>query len=87
MALLIQEGGKTIPDALGEVREAADFCRYYAAARARRFRADRIAGPGGRAQLYASRPGAAFSSASARGIFRWRFSSDRFAALWFPAMP
>jgi RHH-type proline utilization regulon transcriptional repressor/proline dehydrogenase/delta 1-pyrroline-5-carboxylate dehydrogenase len=22
--------GKTLPDALGEVREAADFCRYYA---------------------------------------------------------
>lgn len=31
MALLIREGGKTIPDALGEVREAIDFCRYYAA--------------------------------------------------------
>ncbi|MDE1900804.1 MAG: L-glutamate gamma-semialdehyde dehydrogenase [Alphaproteobacteria bacterium] len=30
MALMIQEGGKCIPDALGEVREAADFCRYYA---------------------------------------------------------
>jgi RHH-type proline utilization regulon transcriptional repressor/proline dehydrogenase/delta 1-pyrroline-5-carboxylate dehydrogenase len=30
MALLIEEGKKTIPDALGEVREAVDFCRYYA---------------------------------------------------------
>jgi RHH-type proline utilization regulon transcriptional repressor/proline dehydrogenase/delta 1-pyrroline-5-carboxylate dehydrogenase len=30
MSLLIYEGGKTIPDALSEVREAADFCRYYA---------------------------------------------------------
>ncbi|MDR3449243.1 MAG: L-glutamate gamma-semialdehyde dehydrogenase [Alphaproteobacteria bacterium] len=30
MALMIHEGGKTIPDALGEVREAVDFCRYYA---------------------------------------------------------
>jgi RHH-type proline utilization regulon transcriptional repressor/proline dehydrogenase/delta 1-pyrroline-5-carboxylate dehydrogenase len=30
MALLIREGGKCIPDALGEVREAVDFCRYYA---------------------------------------------------------
>ena len=28
--LLIREGGKTIPDAIGEVREAVDFCRYYA---------------------------------------------------------
>jgi len=31
MALLVYEGGKTLPDALSEVREAADFCRYYAA--------------------------------------------------------
>ncbi|MGI4949918.1 MAG: bifunctional proline dehydrogenase/L-glutamate gamma-semialdehyde dehydrogenase PutA [Janthinobacterium lividum] len=30
MAICVQEAGKTIPDALGEVREAADFCRYYA---------------------------------------------------------
>ncbi len=30
MAILVHEGGKTIPDALGEVREAVDFCRYYA---------------------------------------------------------
>jgi RHH-type proline utilization regulon transcriptional repressor/proline dehydrogenase/delta 1-pyrroline-5-carboxylate dehydrogenase len=30
MSLLIHEAGKTIPDALGEVREAADYCRYYA---------------------------------------------------------
>ena len=31
MALLQHEGGKTLDDALSEVREAADFCRYYAA--------------------------------------------------------
>ncbi|WP_425228511.1 L-glutamate gamma-semialdehyde dehydrogenase [Sphingomonas sp.] len=30
MALCVQEAFKTIPDAIGEVREAADFCRYYA---------------------------------------------------------
>lgn len=30
MALLVHEAGKTIPDALGECREAEDFCRYYA---------------------------------------------------------
>jgi RHH-type proline utilization regulon transcriptional repressor/proline dehydrogenase/delta 1-pyrroline-5-carboxylate dehydrogenase len=30
LALLAREAGKTLPDALGEVREAADFCRYYA---------------------------------------------------------
>jgi RHH-type proline utilization regulon transcriptional repressor/proline dehydrogenase/delta 1-pyrroline-5-carboxylate dehydrogenase len=30
IALLQREGGKTLDDALSEVREAADFCRYYA---------------------------------------------------------
>ncbi len=31
MALCVREAGKTAPDAQAEVREAADFCRYYAA--------------------------------------------------------
>ena len=31
MRICVQEARKTIPDALGEVREAVDFCRYYAA--------------------------------------------------------
>ena len=30
MAICVQEAFKTIPDAIGEIREAADFCRYYA---------------------------------------------------------
>jgi RHH-type proline utilization regulon transcriptional repressor/proline dehydrogenase/delta 1-pyrroline-5-carboxylate dehydrogenase len=30
IALLQREGGKTLDDAVAEVREAADFCRYYA---------------------------------------------------------
>ncbi len=29
-ALACREAGKTLPDAVGEVREAVDFCRYYA---------------------------------------------------------
>jgi RHH-type proline utilization regulon transcriptional repressor/proline dehydrogenase/delta 1-pyrroline-5-carboxylate dehydrogenase len=28
--LLVREAGKTLPDAIAEVREAVDFCRYYA---------------------------------------------------------
>jgi RHH-type proline utilization regulon transcriptional repressor/proline dehydrogenase/delta 1-pyrroline-5-carboxylate dehydrogenase len=28
--LLVREAGKTFPDAIAEVREAVDFCRYYA---------------------------------------------------------
>ena len=31
LALLQNEGGKTLDDALAEVREAVDYCRYYAA--------------------------------------------------------
>ena len=31
MALLIKEGGKSVADALAEIREGVDFCRYYAA--------------------------------------------------------
>jgi RHH-type proline utilization regulon transcriptional repressor/proline dehydrogenase/delta 1-pyrroline-5-carboxylate dehydrogenase len=30
MALAVREGGKTLPSALGEVRETADYLRYYA---------------------------------------------------------
>jgi RHH-type transcriptional regulator, proline utilization regulon repressor / proline dehydrogenase / delta 1-pyrroline-5-carboxylate dehydrogenase len=31
LALCMREAGKNLPDAIAEVREAADFCRYYAA--------------------------------------------------------
>ncbi len=31
MALIVREAGRTLADALGEVREAVDFCCYYAA--------------------------------------------------------
>jgi len=37
VALLVQEAGKTLPDAIAEIREAADFCRYYAALARRLF--------------------------------------------------
>ncbi len=31
LAICVREAGKSIPDAIAEVREAVDFCRYYAA--------------------------------------------------------
>ena len=31
VSLLVREAGRTQPDAISEIREAADFCRYYAA--------------------------------------------------------
>jgi RHH-type proline utilization regulon transcriptional repressor/proline dehydrogenase/delta 1-pyrroline-5-carboxylate dehydrogenase len=45
IALLQREGGKTLDDALSEVREATDFCRYYAA-QGRRMFGDGEAMPG-----------------------------------------
>ena len=48
MAMCVREGGKTVPDALAEVREAADFCRYYAVLARRDFAApDVLIGPTG----------------------------------------
>ena len=44
-ALLVKEAGKTLPDAVAEVRETVDFCRYYAA-EARRLAAEPEALPG-----------------------------------------
>jgi RHH-type proline utilization regulon transcriptional repressor/proline dehydrogenase/delta 1-pyrroline-5-carboxylate dehydrogenase len=48
MALAVREAGKTLPNALGEVREAVDFLRYYASvARARFSTPDILPGPTG----------------------------------------
>jgi RHH-type proline utilization regulon transcriptional repressor/proline dehydrogenase/delta 1-pyrroline-5-carboxylate dehydrogenase len=48
MALIIREGGRTIPAALSEVREAVDYLRYYAArARAEVAAPEPLPGPTG----------------------------------------
>jgi RHH-type proline utilization regulon transcriptional repressor/proline dehydrogenase/delta 1-pyrroline-5-carboxylate dehydrogenase len=47
MALAVREAGKTLGDALGEVREAVDFCRYYAAQARRHGAPVRLPGPTG----------------------------------------
>ncbi len=47
MAICVQEAFKTIPDAIGEVREAADFCRYYAQQARMHLRAIELPGPTG----------------------------------------
>lgn len=47
MALSVREAGKTLADALGEVREAVDFCRYYAAEARRVCRPLALPGPTG----------------------------------------
>jgi RHH-type proline utilization regulon transcriptional repressor/proline dehydrogenase/delta 1-pyrroline-5-carboxylate dehydrogenase len=48
MALLALEAGKTVGDAVAEVREAVDFCRYYACLSEREFTAPKtLTGPVG----------------------------------------
>ena len=70
-ALATREAGKTLADAIAEVREAVDFLRYYA-----------DAGRGGRRP-----PRAASWSASARGTSRWRSSPARSPPASAPATP
>jgi RHH-type proline utilization regulon transcriptional repressor/proline dehydrogenase/delta 1-pyrroline-5-carboxylate dehydrogenase len=46
--LLVREAGKTIADAIAEVREAVDYCRYYALQSRKHFAApERLEGPTG----------------------------------------
>ncbi len=49
IALLQAEGGKSIDDAVAEVREAADYARYYAAQARRLLNAEPMPGPTGEA--------------------------------------
>jgi RHH-type proline utilization regulon transcriptional repressor/proline dehydrogenase/delta 1-pyrroline-5-carboxylate dehydrogenase len=48
VSLIVREGGRTYADAVSEVREAADFCRYYALQARRHFEKPlALAGPAG----------------------------------------
>jgi RHH-type transcriptional regulator, proline utilization regulon repressor / proline dehydrogenase / delta 1-pyrroline-5-carboxylate dehydrogenase len=47
ITLLQAEGGKTLDDAVAEVREAADLCRYYAVEARRRLVPESLPGPTG----------------------------------------
>ncbi len=68
IALLAREGGKTLSDGVAEVREAADFCRYYAAQARKIFVPLSLAGPAGESNMLSLHP---------RGIFAcispWNF--------------
>ncbi|MGZ8254999.1 MAG: bifunctional proline dehydrogenase/L-glutamate gamma-semialdehyde dehydrogenase PutA, partial [Burkholderiaceae bacterium] len=50
-ALIVREGGRTMPDAHLEVREAIDFCRYYAAIGRERMRPQSLPGPAGESNV------------------------------------
>jgi RHH-type proline utilization regulon transcriptional repressor/proline dehydrogenase/delta 1-pyrroline-5-carboxylate dehydrogenase len=47
VSLVVREGGRTYGDAVAEVREAADFCRYYALQARTGFSRQTLAGPAG----------------------------------------
>ena len=47
VALIVREGGRTYADAVSEVREAADFCRYYASQTKTAFVVQLLPGPAG----------------------------------------
>jgi len=73
--LLVREAGKTLPDAVAEVRETIDFCRYYAQQAREQFAAAiRLEGPTGEANEL---------SLQGRGVFAcispWNFPLAIFA--------
>ena len=88
MAVMVREAGKTLDNALGDVREAVDFLRYYASEARRLF-----AGAGRARRARPARPtrwrcgGAARSPASRPGTSRWRSSRARWRRRWRPATP
>jgi RHH-type transcriptional regulator, proline utilization regulon repressor / proline dehydrogenase / delta 1-pyrroline-5-carboxylate dehydrogenase len=60
LALLQTEGGKTLDDALSEVREATDYCRYYAAQALASLAPQAMPGPTGESNVLRYRGRGAF---------------------------
>ncbi len=48
----VKEAGKTIQDSIADIREAIDFCRYYAVEAQRIFEEKKLPGPTGEKNLY-----------------------------------
>jgi RHH-type transcriptional regulator, proline utilization regulon repressor / proline dehydrogenase / delta 1-pyrroline-5-carboxylate dehydrogenase len=65
IALLQREAGKTLDDAIAEIREAIDFCRYYAAQARNLFGKDEVLpGPTGESNILRLRPRGVFVAIS-----------------------
>lgn len=56
ITLLVYEGGRTILDAMSEVREAIDYCRYYAYQAQKIFKPQVLPGPTGESNLFTLHP-------------------------------
>ena len=81
IALLQSEGGKTIEDAVAEVREAADYARYYAAQARRLLQDEAMPGPPGRATR------CAIAGAAPCCISPWNFRSRSSAVRSWRRLP
>jgi RHH-type proline utilization regulon transcriptional repressor/proline dehydrogenase/delta 1-pyrroline-5-carboxylate dehydrogenase len=65
IALLAREGGKTLEDGVAEVREAVDFCRYYAALAEKQFNGPQpLPGPVGETNAFELRGRGTFACIS-----------------------
>ena len=64
ISLLQSEGGKTLDDALAEIREAVDLCRYYASQARRKLVAQKMPGPTGESDELRYRGRGAFACIS-----------------------
>jgi len=53
VSLIVREGKRTYADAVSEVREAADFCRYYALQARKKFHSSLLPGPAGERNEFA----------------------------------
>ena len=81
IALLQSEGGKTIADAVAEVREAADYGRYYAAQARRLLQDEAMPGPTGESNTLRYRGRGAFVCISPWNFPLAIFSGQIMAAL------
>jgi RHH-type proline utilization regulon transcriptional repressor/proline dehydrogenase/delta 1-pyrroline-5-carboxylate dehydrogenase len=81
IALLQAEGGKTLDDALAEVREAVDYCRYYAQEARRRLVPEAMPGPTGETNSLRYRGRGAFVCISPWNFPLAIFSGQVMAAL------
>ena len=82
IALLQREGGKTLDDAVSEVRETSDFCRYYAAQGRELFGAPQVMpGPTGESNVLGLRGRGVFAAISPWNFPLAIFSGQVTAAL------
>lgn len=82
VGLLADEAGKTLVDAVAEVREAADFCRYYGAECERLFAAPaRLPGPTGETNALSLRGRGVFACVSPWNFPLAIFTGQAIAAL------